>query len=102
MDRNDWCINVKMPTIADLCLFFAYAKSGFSNDTAHMYVYWQVLPPVRNSLDKKKKKRVKRTDDGTAGGSGKTKRISSYDYRAWDKFDVVSRFIIGVSFLGVH
>ena len=42
-------------------------------------------------MDKKKKKRVKRTDDGTATtGSGKTKRISSYDYRAWDKFDVVS------------
>ena len=53
-------------------------------------IYFQVLPPVRNSLDKKKKKRVKKAGDGTAG---KTKRISSYDYRAWDKFDVVSRSI---------
>ena len=66
-------------------------------------VYLQVLPPVRNSLDKKKKKRVKKTDDGTTTtGSGKTKRISSYDYRAWDKFDVVSRFIICYSIFGVR
>lgn len=43
-----------------------------------------VLPPVRNSLDKKKKKKMKKKD----GGEGKQKRISSYDYRAWDKFDV--------------
>ncbi|XP_045165225.2 RNA polymerase II-associated protein 3-like [Mercenaria mercenaria] len=44
------------------------------------------LPPVRNSLEKKKlKKKVKKRKDGT---DAKPKRISSYDYRSWDKFDV--------------
>ncbi|XP_060589596.1 RNA polymerase II-associated protein 3-like [Ruditapes philippinarum] len=44
------------------------------------------LPPVRNSLDKKKmKKKVKKRKDGS---DSKPKRISSYDYRSWDKFDV--------------
>jgi hypothetical protein len=42
---------------------------------------------VRNSLDKKKmKKKVKKRNDGS---DSKPKRISSYDYRSWDKFDVV-------------
>ncbi|WAR25055.1 RPAP3-like protein [Mya arenaria] len=44
------------------------------------------LPPVRNSLDKKKlKKKVKKKKDDVAAGG---KRISGYDYRSWDKFDV--------------
>ena len=51
----------------------------------------QALPPVRNSLDRKKKKKVKKKDtNASEGGGGKQKRISSYDYRAWDRFDVVS------------
>ena len=49
----------------------------------------QVLPPVRNSLEKKKKKKVKKKD----AESRKPKRISSYDYRSWDRFDVVSRLL---------
>ncbi|KAK7493584.1 hypothetical protein BaRGS_00015096 [Batillaria attramentaria] len=45
----------------------------------------QELPPVRNSLDKKKlkKKKKKKPED-----QGKPKRISGFDFRAWDKFDV--------------
>lgn len=46
----------------------------------------QKLPPVRNSLEKKKlKKKVKKKKDDS---QSKPKRISSYDYRSWDKFDV--------------
>lgn len=45
----------------------------------------QKLPPVRNSLDKKKlKKKKKKKSDQQPG----KKRISGYDFRAWDKFDV--------------
>nr|KAG5704305.1 hypothetical protein BaRGS_012614 [Batillaria attramentaria] len=45
----------------------------------------QELPPVRNSLDKKKlkKKKKKKPED-----QGKPKRIRGFDFRAWDKFDV--------------
>ncbi|XP_052251220.1 RNA polymerase II-associated protein 3-like isoform X2 [Dreissena polymorpha] len=44
----------------------------------------EILPPVRNSLEKKKlKKKVKKKK-----GEAKPKRISAYDYRSWDKFDV--------------
>lgn len=46
----------------------------------------QELPPVRNSLQKKKKKRQKPKD--TSVDHSKPKRISGYDFRAWDKFDV--------------
>lgn len=46
----------------------------------------QKLPPVRNSLEQKKfKKKVKKKAEDT---KSKPKRISSYDYRSWDKFDV--------------
>ncbi|KAL4227099.1 RNA polymerase II-associated protein 3 [Mactra antiquata] len=44
------------------------------------------LPPVRNSLDKKKFKKKVKKKEGSDGS--KPKRISSYDYRSWDKFDV--------------
>ncbi|KAL3852272.1 hypothetical protein ACJMK2_015936 [Sinanodonta woodiana] len=44
------------------------------------------LPPVRNSLDKKKKKKIKKESKNPV--TSEKKRISSYDYRAWDKFDV--------------
>lgn len=45
----------------------------------------QNLPPVRNSSDKKKlkKKKKKKPDQ-----QNKPKKISAFDFRAWDKFDV--------------
>ncbi|XP_019634974.1 PREDICTED: RNA polymerase II-associated protein 3-like [Branchiostoma belcheri] len=54
-----------------------------------------VLPPIRNrATAKKKKKKVKteekkeETGPGQQNGQQKKKRISGYDYRSWDKFDV--------------
>jgi len=47
------------------------------------------LPPIRNSFQKKKKKKVTKPSDAT-GKPHIEKRICGYDYRAWDKFDVVS------------
>ena len=60
----------------------------------HMGFYWplilhcvlQNLPPVRNQAKRKKKK--KRYSDREKSEVGT--RIGSYDYRSWDKFDVVS------------
>ena len=60
----------------------------------HTGFYWplilhcvlQNLPPVRNQAKRKKKK--KRDSDREKPEVGT--RISSYDYRSWDKFDVVS------------
>lgn len=49
--------------------------------------FLQKLPPVRNSLDKKKMK--KRVAKKKKDGESKPSRISGYDYRSWDKFDVV-------------
>lgn len=52
------------------------------------------LPPVRNKDYKTKKK--KKRKDLTGNGDTKTEeskqesRIKAYDYRSWDKFDVVS------------
>jgi len=46
------------------------------------------LPPVRNSLQKKKKKKVTKPTDATERPP-REKRIHGYDYHAWDKFDVV-------------
>ncbi|XP_073694480.1 RNA polymerase II-associated protein 3 [Garra rufa] len=45
----------------------------------------KTLPPVRNKEYKKTKKRVKRQ---TNGEQTETRRIKSYDYQAWDKFNV--------------
>lgn len=42
------------------------------------------MPPVRNCMFKKKKKKVKKSKDE----AGKPSRISGYDYRKWDKFNV--------------
>ncbi|CAH1266025.1 RPAP3 [Branchiostoma lanceolatum] len=55
-----------------------------------------VLPPIRNrATAKKKKKKVKTEEKKEETGAGqqngqqkKPKRISGYDYRSWDKFDV--------------
>jgi len=46
------------------------------------------LPPIRNSLQMKKKKKVTKPSDAEKKPA-KEKRIRGYDYRAWDKFDVV-------------
>ncbi|RXN08123.1 RNA polymerase II-associated 3 [Labeo rohita] len=50
----------------------------------------KTLPPVRNKDYKKTKKRVKRQTNGDGGvkEQKETQRIKSYDYQAWDKFDV--------------
>ena len=61
----------------------------------HMGFYWpfilhyvlQNLPPVRNQA-KRKKKRDSDREKPEVGT-----RISSYDYRSWDKFDVVSIYL---------
>uniref|UniRef100_A0A671P0Y1 RNA polymerase II-associated protein 3-like n=1 Tax=Sinocyclocheilus anshuiensis TaxID=1608454 RepID=A0A671P0Y1_9TELE len=45
------------------------------------------LPPVRNKDYKKTKKSVKRQTNGLKEQK-ETQRIKSYDYQAWDKFDV--------------
>jgi len=46
------------------------------------------LPPIRNSLQKKKKKKVTKASNTTEKPL-QEKRIHGYDYHAWDKFDVV-------------
>lgn len=43
------------------------------------------LPPVRNSLDKKKRKKKVKTEDETK--KKEKKKLSGYDFRAWDKLD---------------
>ncbi|XP_039516555.1 RNA polymerase II-associated protein 3-like isoform X2 [Pimephales promelas] len=50
----------------------------------------KTLPPVRNKDYKKTKKRVRRqaSGDGALTDQTRTQRIKSYDYQAWDKFDV--------------
>ncbi|XP_077053667.1 RNA polymerase II-associated protein 3 isoform X3 [Siphateles boraxobius] len=48
----------------------------------------KTLPPVRNKDYKKTKQRVKRQANGDRGLKEQTQRIKSYDYQAWDKFDV--------------
>ena len=53
------------------------------------FIITQKLPPVRNSLLKKKKKKVAKSKE-TADVDKEKKRIRGSDYRAWDKFDVVS------------
>ena len=61
----------------------------------------QELPPVRSqagpgssatatSGEKKKKKRKKRSSGSEKQSGANQSRIKSYDYKAWDKFDVVS------------
>ena len=51
----------------------------------------QNLPPVRNQAKKKtKKKRHLPTESDKDKPDVGSSRISSYDYRSWDKYDVVS------------
>lgn len=44
-----------------------------------------VLPPIR----KENKKKTKAASTKQNENNNKSKRIKSYDYSAWDKFDVV-------------
>ncbi len=61
-------------------------------------VLQKTLPPVRNKdyktkmREKKKKKKKEPTDNGDAqpDETSQASRIKAYDYRSWDKFDVVS------------
>ena len=50
------------------------------------------MPPIRTLATTKKKKKVKKPkDEATENASkttSKTKKLNSYDYRAWDKLDV--------------
>lgn len=49
------------------------------------------LPPVRNLAKRKRKKKKKRELPSDSADKEKPEvatRISSYDYRSWDKFDV--------------
>lgn len=50
----------------------------------------KTLPPVRNKDYKKTKKSVKHQTNGDGGlkEQKETQRIKSYDYQAWDKFNV--------------
>ena len=78
------------------------------NISTHMCMYMynvselQDLPPVRSHAGpgssttataggKKKKRRKKNNSSGSEKRSGakQSTRIRSYDYKAWDKFDVV-------------
>ena len=50
----------------------------------------QVLPPVRSLATVKKKKKTKKNSDATKKSETKEQKIKGYDYRNWDKFDVVN------------
>ena len=52
-----------------------------------MQLIQQNLPPVRNKAKRKKKKIPEAENDDKQTVET---RISSYDYRSWDKFDAVS------------
>ena len=56
-----------------------------------LFGHLQTLPPIRNSLDKKKKQKKKRHVPPTVAAkeAWKPQRIQSGDYKSWDKFDVV-------------
>lgn len=51
-----------------------------------MYVFLQELPSIRN---KNKKKFARKESKNTEH----SKKIKSYDYAAWEKFDAVSKVI---------
>ena len=56
-----------------------------------MFYHSQNLPPIRGSSRKKEVKKKK--SKPVKIGSQNQPRIKSYDFKAWDKFDVVSQFI---------
>jgi hypothetical protein len=53
----------------------------------------KLLPPVRNLATLKKKKKIKKTSKNETNDK-KTTKIKAYDYRNWDKFDVVRQIFI--------
>lgn len=70
--------------------FYFSSKVFFLLQSDILQLFFQQLPPVRNTLDQKKlRKKKKRTTERV---QNKPKRISSYDYLSWDTFDVVSWF----------
>ena len=50
----------------------------------------QHLPPVRSTVSSSQRRKRKKKKDVTSAKSSKPRRIDSYDYNSWDKFDVVS------------
>ena len=48
------------------------------------------MPPVRSLATVKKKKKTKKNSDATKKSETKEQKIKGYDYRNWDKFDVVN------------
>lgn len=56
----------------------------------------QNYPPVRNSLHKKKKIKRKKApiSSNHVEPTKKSTKIPGYDFRAWDKYDVVSLDLI--------
>jgi hypothetical protein len=49
------------------------------------------LPPIRALATTKKKKKVKKEKKPEDESKLKPKKLNSYDYRAWDKIDVVKQ-----------
>lgn len=78
--------------------YFFYSTAKYGQLKLHLvhqpellFLFQQSLPPVRNqSRRKKKKKKESSTFSNNASKPKDKTRISSYDYRSWDKFDVVS------------
>ena len=71
--------------------YFVFSQCGQLELPELLFLFQQSLPPVRNqSKRKKKKKKESSTFSNNACKSKDKTRISSYDYRSWDKFDVVS------------
>ena len=56
-----------------------------------MQLIQQNLPPVRNKAKRTKKKKPEAEKDTKQTVET---RISSYDYRSWDKFDAVSNGLL--------
>uniref|UniRef100_A0A0B7ALH0 RNA polymerase II-associated protein 3 n=1 Tax=Arion vulgaris TaxID=1028688 RepID=A0A0B7ALH0_9EUPU len=72
--------------LADLNNWEKDIKQKEEHLTAVKTVQKQELPPVRNSIQKKKMKKKRKEKKVT--DSAKDKRISGFDFKAWDKFDV--------------
>lgn len=57
------------------------------------FYFFKGLPPIRNLVTKKKKKKKKEAKSDAKKEEEKNKsnksKLNSYDYRAWDKLDIV-------------
>jgi hypothetical protein len=58
------------------------------------YLNLKGLPPIRALAETKKKRKVKKEKKAGEEVKPKPKKLNSYDYRSWDKIDVVSYFIL--------